>query len=247
MKSFKTYLEEKKKMKMIDKALVGALSFGVLSGGAALGKYHRMQREAQPTVVSPTPTKIVNQTPVVAQPKVDTPKKVEAPKKSAFENEHVKKLYGALVSAEHRGRVKDPYAYDAKHYVRTRAGGGASSAYGPAQITRDTARGFAIKDDPYHTSFVNQGNKFLKSHKTHAVYGLGGSGDLSGEEHHENYQKLAVHVMKSKAKEIGVDITKPLSRDDLSKMTQHWRHGISSKNKPESWYTTTVNDFYYGK
>jgi hypothetical protein len=189
---------------------------------------------------------------VAAKPPVIAAKpKVAAP--NPFENEHVKRLYGAMVAAEHRGVVKDPYSYDKKLYVRTRDDprrrkkkGEHSTAYGPLQITASTARGFADPKNDYHTSFVSQGKRFMAGHSD-PVYGYGGHGDLSGEEHHHNYQQMAVHVMKGKAKELKIDITKPLSDTDLARFAQHWRHGAGSGKQPEKWYSDTVSNFYRGK
>ena len=239
MKSFKQHCIEEG---FLDKALAGALTLGAVSAGAV--GYRMMNPHQQPT--QPTqPTQTTDVQPQVEQtPKVQTETKPQI-QQHQFSSEHSKKLYGAIVSAEHRGHVNDPYAYDPDLAIRTRAGKGKSSAFGPLQITRNTARGFMDTKNPYHVAFVQQGSNFLKSNVTHPNYGLGKSGDLGGEEHHASYQAFAEHIMRKKGKEIGVDIDKPLSRQELAKFTQHWRHGISSQNKPESWYSTTINNYYY--
>lgn len=257
MKSFKQFIEEakvvkksvKKKSGFLDKALGVSLAFGAASGLLAGGKMLSNRNISQDIQTSTPVRQVISQPAQVQQPKISTPVQVKQPQKKTgyqFENEHVKKLYGALVSAEHRGNVKDPYAYDPGHYIRTRAGGGVSSAYGPMQITRNTARGYADPKNKYHQDFVAQGSKFLKSHVEDPTHGLGGKGSLHGEHHHGNYQDFAVHIMKSKAKELKMDITKPLSQRDLSRFTQHWRHGSASGKQPEKWYSSTVNKYYYG-
>lgn len=245
MKSFKTHVNEAKKGGFVDKAFKAAMAFGAASGVMAGAKV--LSNRAAPAPAPQQPTRVVQTAPVQTRP-VTQQVQTEPQKKAGyqFENEHVKKLYGALVSAEHRGNVKDPYAYDPAHYIRTRAGGGASSAYGPLQITRNTARGYADPKNKYHQDYVAQGNKFLSSHVKDATHGLGGKGSLHGEEHHGSYQDFAVHVMKGKAKELKLDITKPLSQKDLARFTQHWRHGSGTAKQPEKWYSSTVNKYYYG-
>lgn len=272
MKSFKQFTEEakvvkktikkpvKKKTGFLDKALSASLAFGAASALLAGGKMLSNRNISQNVQTSTPVRQVIPQQSQVSQQRVpapvqaqqqrtSAPVQVQQPQKNTgyqFENEHVKKLYGALVSAEHRGHVKDPYAYDPAHYIRTRAGGGVSSAYGPMQITRNTARGYADPKNKYHQDFVAQGSKFLKSHVEDPTHGLGGKGSLHGEHHHGNYQEFAVHIMKSKAKELKMDITKPLSQRDLSRFTQHWRHGSASGKQPEKWYSSTVNKYYYG-
>ena len=67
-----------------------------------------------------------------------------------FFNQHIARLHGAIVNAEHfiapDKPITDPFAYEENRYIRTTKrpdpGKKASSAYGPGQITRDTARGF---------------------------------------------------------------------------------------------------------
>ena len=243
MKSFKTHVNEAKKGGFVDKAFKTAMAFGAASGVLAGSK-------ALSTRAAPVPQQAIRVTQTAPAQAIPATQQVQAqPQKKAgyqFENEHVKKLYGAVVSAEHRGNVKDPYAYDPAHYIRTRAGGGSSSAYGPMQITRNTARGYADPKNKYHQDYVAQGNRFLSSNVKDATHGLGGKGSLHGEEHHGSYQDFAVHIMKGKAKELKLDITKPLSQKDLARFTQHWRHGSGSGKQPEKWYSSTVNKYYYG-
>lgn len=240
MKTFKQYITEKRKGKLIDKVFGASLAFGAASGLLAFGK--AMSNNNPQQRITNTSRNIASSPSV----KVAAAKPAEEKKSNQyqFENDNVKKLYGALVSAEHRGNVEDPHAYDPKHYIRTKAGKGTSSAYGPLQITRNTARGYADPNNQYHTNFVAQGSRFLKSKIDDPVHGLGGAGTLSGEEHHANYQEFASHVMQQKAKELKMDINKPLTPQQLAAFTQHWRHGKQSGNQPESWYSATVNKYY---
>lgn len=164
------------------------------------------------------------------QPEVDDP----------FEgNPQLKSLYGGFVNAEHTGsKIKDPFAFNPQIFVRTRAGGGKSSAYGPVQITGSTVRGFmktqpdlfkTIK--PYADQFVAQGSRMLKSDIKDPKYGLGCTGDLCDEKQHANYQKLAVAIIKGKAKEKGLDLSKPLSDQQVNTLVTSWR-GADEKADP---------------
>lgn len=233
MKTFKEHCIDEG---FLNKALAGALTLGAVSAGSV--GYRMMNPHQQPTQTTAV------QPQVEQTPKVQTETKPQI-QQHQFGSEHAKRLYGALVSAEHKGNVTDPFAYDPGLAIRTRAGGGSSSAFGPLQITKPTARGFMDRNNPYHVAFVEQASKFLNSNPKHSTYGLGGSGDLGGEEHHANYQAFGEHVMRGKAKELGINIDKPLSKQELTRFTQHWRHGISSPNRPEKWYTATVNNYYY--
>lgn len=226
------------------KQLLGGLAAGGLIGfGAAQIKNAQNQQQAPEQRIAT----VAPAAPVVTQQKPQI--KQEQPKQQQFQfhNDHVKRLYGALVSAEHRGHVKDPYAYDPNLAIRTKAGKGTSSAYGPLQITRNTARGYMDPNNQYHAAFVDQGSKFLKAKTNDPVHGLGGEGTLSGEDYHDDYQSLAQHVMFGKAKELKIDITKPLNQNDLDRFVQHWRHGKESGKSPEKWYTDTTRQFYLNK
>jgi hypothetical protein len=163
-----------------------------------------------------------------------------APVEDPFEgNLQLKSIYRGIVGAEHTAaKVEDPFAFNKNLYIRTKAGGGKSSAYGPVQITASTARGF-MKTQPqlfkgiedYSKQFVTQGTKMLKADIKDPKYGLGCVGDLCDEKHHSNYQKMAVAIIKGKAKEKGLDLTKPLSDQDLSKFVGYWR-GADEKTDP---------------
>lgn len=154
-------------------------------------------------------------------------------------NQQLKALYSGFVGAEHTSeKIEDPYAFNPKLFVRTRAGGGASSAYGPVQMTASTVKGFmktqpdlfkTIK--PYADQFVEQGTKMLKADDKDPKYGLGCVGDLCDEKHNINYQKMATAVIKGKAKEKGIDISKPLSDKDLNTLVSYWR-GATEQQDP---------------
>lgn len=147
------------------------------------------------------------------------------------ENKQIKNLYGAIVAAEHEGaQVEDPFAFDKKLYIRTKAGGGKSTAYGPAQITVSTAKGFKktqpelFKDiEDYTNQYVAQGNKMLKADVKDPTYGLGCVGDLCNPQQHTDYQKLSSAIIQGKAKEKNIDLSKPISDQQLNTFIQSWR------------------------
>jgi hypothetical protein len=239
------HLEEGLKTNILSGLLAAG---GIIGGTASYNKY--MSQNSVPS----EKTNIVAKPKQVTRPITQVTQQTIAPQTTppteesfVFHNDHVKKLYGALVSAEHRGNVTDPYAYDPKLAIRTKAGNGTSSAYGPLQITRNTARGYADPNNAYHTAFVNQGSEFLKAKNNDVVHGLGGKGTLSDEEYHDDYQQLAQHVMFGKASELGIDITKPLNPKEFDAFVQHWRHGKGSGKSPEKWYTDTTRSFYFNK
>lgn len=166
-------------------------------------------------------------------------------------NETVRRLYGAIVSAEHEGeKIEDPYAFNEKLYIRTKAGGGKSTAYGPAQITYSTAKGF-LKTQPklfadnteYMNSYITQGGRMLKADVKDKKYGLGCVGDLCAPEHHKKYQKMAAGVILGKAKEKKIDLSKDLSDKDLDTFIAYWR-GADEKADPR--YFKTVRKTYRG-
>jgi len=154
-------------------------------------------------------------------------------------NPQLRSIYGGIVGAEHTAsNVDDPFAFNKGLYIRTKAGAGKSSAYGPVQITASTAKGF-MKTQPnlfkgiedYSNQFVTQGNRMLKADVKDPKYGLGCVGDLCDEKQHLNYQKMAVAIIKGKAKEKGLDLTKPLSDQDISTFVGYWR-GADEKTDP---------------
>ena len=166
-------------------------------------------------------------------------------------NETVRRLYGAIVSAEHEGeKIEDPYAFNEKLFIRTRAGGGKSTAYGPAQITYSTAKGFLktqpnlfAKNPDYTNAFIAQGGKMLKADVKDKKYGLGCVGDLCAPENNKKYQQMAAAIILGKAKEKKIDLSKDLSDQDLNKFIGYWR-GADEKADPR--YFATLRKAYRG-
>jgi hypothetical protein len=140
-----------------------------------------------------------------------------------------------LASAEHRGRLKaSVFEYDPSLYIRT---GGAdprkpksvSSAYGPFQFTKSTIEDLSKRhpkifsgSEDYVSKFVEQGKKMIKS-PADPKYGYKGSGDLSGEEYHQDYMDMSRAALSAMAKDIKVDLSKPLSPEDEKKLVTRFR------------------------
>ena len=149
-----------------------------------------------------------------------------------------------LASAEHRGRLKGSvFEYDPSLYIRT---GGAdprkpksvSSAYGPFQFTKSTIEDLSKRhpkifsgSEDYVGKFVEQGKKMIQS-PADPKYGYKGSGDLSGKEYHQDYMDMSRAALSAMAKDIKVDLSKPLSPEDEKKLVTRFR-GLS----PEPAYT----------
>lgn len=148
-------------------------------------------------------------------------------------------VYKALVAAEHRGTdIGNPLEYNAGQYIRTRAGAN-SSAYGPAQITKSTAAGFArtqpdlfTGQEDYMKEYETQGNSMLGNAKEGDVCGPGGCGTLSDEKYHKPYQQMAASVIRGKKRELKIDDTKEMSPEDRERFFQSWR-GASRQDDPE--------------
>ena len=148
-----------------------------------------------------------------------------------------------LASAEHRGKLKGSiFEYDPTFYVRT---GGAdprnpksvSSAYGPFQFTKSTIADLSARhpkifsgSEEYVKKFVEQGNKMIQS-PNDPKYGYKGSGDLGGEEYHKPYMDMSRAALSAMAKDIKVDLSKPLSPEEEQKLIIRFR-GM----KPEAAY-----------
>ena len=173
-------------------------------------------------------------------PKAEEPKKPDIDAEDPFEgNEQVRRIYSGLVAAEHtaefsankkRPAITNPLEFNERLYKRTEEKSGVSSAYGPVQIVRNTAKGF-LKTRPdlfkgneeYAQQFVEQGNKFLSAKGTPGKYGPGCTGDLCDEKYHKPYQKLAVSIIKGKAAEKKIDLTKPMTEKDVETFVGYWR------------------------
>lgn len=146
-----------------------------------------------------SPTETQTQNPVVSS--VPEQQAQEAPTNEAKTqfSPGVTNLYHAISDVE-TGGESDPY-------VRTKAaeGGKASSAFGPAQITRDLMKDFysnhadelTDSEKDYAKRFIEQGNKMLKAKPNDPVYGYGKSGELNTPEDRQLYDVVAQKILKS--------------------------------------------------
>ena len=127
-------------------------------------------------------------------------------------------LYNAIEKHEHRGAI-DEKDYDS--FIRTKAKGSGSSAYGPVQLTRNklldlTTPGkrayYDIEnvDATFHNAIVEQGNNFLEfggsdmpeggvteDGRDVSMYDYGGSGVLGNTtKDREKYKELALTILE---------------------------------------------------
>ena len=206
-------------------ALGGALAIPTAKyvATAARGAFEKSSANITPAVATP-----------IVRPIVNPAEKAISIIPEHFQNENLRRLYAGFVNAEHRGSPSvgssaDQFQYHPSLYIRNKHSK-ASSAYGPVQLTRNTLDDhfkrnpeFFKGQEEYVGKFLNQGTTMLHSDRMHPTHGLGGVGTLSGEEYHQAYQKVAVGVMKSMAQDIKVDLDKPLSAADHSRMIRRWR------------------------
>lgn len=170
--------------------------------------------------------------------------------------DHLRSFYRALVSAEHRGVVKDPSKFDKNLFIRTKyqPKNNISTAYGPAQITLQTAQDAITRHksefDPntieYVNQFIEQGKKMKTSKADDSKYGYGCEGDLCDEKYQEPYESMSTSIIKGKLKDANISYDKPLEGEALTKATERWR-GVSEKEDPEYFkivrekYTSALN------
>lgn len=220
-------------------ALGGAL------GIAGAGGYHMTKQSPQP---------VQQQTQQVVQQQA-TPQQQAAPQKQEkapfqWSTPHMGWFLGAVASQEHKAGAKVPHTqYDPRFAIRTKVpgeGSKKSSAFGRFQITGSTVEDH-LKRYPEHFKgledyagkFVKQSKKFLTAKDNDPVYGLGGAGDLSGEEHHEDYLRLTDAIARGKLRDRKIDPNNP--NMDMNKAIHSWR-GVPEDKDPSyyrgarAWY-----------
>jgi LysM repeat protein len=170
-------------------------------------------------------------------------------------NDYVTSLYRALISAEHRGVVKDPTKFDKKLYIRTKykPKDDISTAYGPGQITGTTIEdarkrrpeNFSKDDDEFLNAFVQQGKKMKAAKPDDKTYGYGCEGDLCDEKYHEPYERAAVGVLKTKLQDAKIDPTQELTADNLTKAIRRWRGAPENDETTKSGKVVKGDPEYY--
>lgn len=124
-------------------------------------------------------------------------------------------LYKSIASAE-TGNLDN-------RFIRTKAAeSGASTAYGPAQITTTLAKDylnnqshlFNAKEINYLDRFITQGNRMLKSDDDDPVYGYGGVGVLGDKSDQRLYASVAIKM---------IDHMIEKNNGSLDKTVKRWR------------------------
>lgn len=160
----------------------------------------------------------------------------------------IDRILTGVGAAEHRGRVKGSvFDFDPSLYVRTgapdkSAGGKPSSAYGPFQFTRSTIKDLSTRhpdlfsgSEGYVSSFLTQGKKMLEN-PNDPKYGYGGSGDLASEDMHQKYIDMSRAGLAAMAKDLKIDMSKPLSTEDESRLVQRFRGRPLEKDYATAYY-----------
>ena len=226
MRTFKEYLEERNIFATA--ALTGAL----LGSGAALLKSKKDQLPLQQSpAVSVTP-RATN-----AEQAKTTVTTTEEPTQTAttqYSPSHpvVGNLLNAFSQAEHRGTGKvDFREFNPKHAIRTKAGGGKSSAWGVFQITGSTAKDFVSRkphlfDDEtkeYAYKFAKVGSNMLKADKNHPELGLGKPTSLANPDEHHLYLKMSDAVLRGMMDDMKINWKDGVDDKELVKITKRFR------------------------
>ena len=160
----------------------------------------------------------------------------------------IDRILTGVGAAEHRGRLKGSvFEFDPTLYVRTggadkRGGGKPSSAYGPFQFTKSTIQDLSQRhpdifsgSEQYVSSFIQQGRKML-ANPNDPKYGYGGSGDLATKEQHQEYMDMSRAGVDAMAKDLKIDMSKPLSPQDESRLVQRFRGVPLEKGYRDAYY-----------
>lgn len=242
----------------VDKKFMAAV-LGMATLGAGLFGYGGYKRfgafntPAQASAPQQAPQRPMAAKPAPAKPQA-APQAQPAPvqQTAAYEFSHpsIEKFLGGIAKAEHRGNKNiDHTQYDPRLMIRTKAGGGTSSAYGPYQLTRNLVKGL-VKNHPekfapikdFANEFIDQGSSFLKAKTNHPQFGLGQEGTLSGEEHHNSHMQLGDLAIQGLAKENKINYKDGMSEKEVNKMIRVWR-GVDETKDPE--YYKIVRGHYF--
>jgi hypothetical protein len=242
----------------VDKKFMAAV-LGMATLGAGLfgyGGYKRFgafNKPAQASAPQQAPQRPMVAKPAPAKPQA-APQAQPAPvqQTAAYEFSHpsIEKFLGGIAKAEHRGNKNiDHTQYDPRLMIRTKAGGGTSSAYGPYQLTRNLVKGL-VKNHPekfapikdFANEFIDQGSSFLRAKTNHPQFGLGQEGTLNGEEHHNFHMQLGDLAIQGLAKENKINYKDGMSEKEVNKMIRVWR-GVDETKDPE--YYKIVRGHYF--
>jgi hypothetical protein len=157
------------------------------------------------------------------------------------------KAYNAFNSAEMSG--VDAGNDGSGHYIRTHGANKktnpeaykkGSSAYGPTQLNKTTAKDFTTRypnafkgQEKYAKKFIGQGSQFNKFGRESEKpgydkkYEYGGKGDLSAPEYHDPYKKLNKTIMR----QMNHELRNKNSQAGIKDLVQRWR-GKSASEDP---------------
>jgi len=230
MQSFKQYLEEKNWM------VAGALTGALLGGGMAYLKNKQKDiptaetKQSEKLVVTPRASNAKQAKTVVTQTIEKEPEVV----KTKYTPSHplIGNLLDAFSQAEHRGTGTVDYrAFNPKHAIRTKAGGGKSSAWGVFQITGSTAKDFIARkphlfDDEtkeYAQKFSKVGSSMLKADKNHPELGLGKPTVLANPDEHHLYLKMSDGILRGMMDDMKINWKDGMNDQELVKITKRFR------------------------
>jgi|Laugrespbdmm15sd_2_1035082.scaffolds.fasta_scaffold16787_3 hypothetical protein len=230
MQSFKQYLEEKNWM------VAGALTGALLGGGMAYLKNKQKDiptaetKQSEKLVVTPRASNAKQAKTVVTQTIEKEPEVV----KTKYTPSHplIGNLLDAFSQAEHRGTGTVDYrAFNPKHAIRTKAGGGKSSAWGVFQITGSTAKDFIARkphlfDDEtkeYAQKFSKVGSNMLKADKNHPELGLGKPTVLANPDEHHLYLKMSDGILRGMMDDMKINWKDGMNDQELVKITKRFR------------------------
>ncbi|EJN5909410.1 hypothetical protein ABE356_000202 [Escherichia coli] len=201
--------------------------------------YSAMIAASEPTQDA-TASPDVNGMVTITLPPQEPQQHAQAAKKSSIQEQFdpgITNLYHAFSDAE-TGGESDPY-------IRTKAseGGKPSSAFGPAQITRDLMKDFVSNhgneltkaEKDFADRFIEQGNKFLKAKPNDPKYGYGKSGDLTSPEDRQMYDVVAQKILKSIVERNGNSFNKTVKAWRGKNDAAYARKVRNSFTKRQSW------------
>ncbi|ELI5583686.1 hypothetical protein MLN87_07375 [Escherichia coli] len=143
--------------------------------------------------------------------------------RSTFNPEHIEGVSDNVIML--RDALQTQETGKGNEWIRTgapdkNAGGKPSTAYGPYQLTRDTANDFAKRypdtfteeERDYLHRFDEQGKRMLKAKPSDPVYGYGKEGVLTSPRDKELYVSVYSKILQKMTEEKGGSLTKTIQR-----------------------------------
>ena len=216
--------------------VAGALTGALLGGGMAYLK-NKQKEVPQTQIKQAEPLKVTPKASNAQQSKtasVEIKEPEAAPKTSKYTPSHplIGNLLNAFSQAEHRGTGKvDFREFNPKHAIRTKAGGGTSSAWGVFQITGSTARDFVTRkphlfDDEtreYALKFADIGKQMLNAPKNHPTLGLGRPTHLANPNEHHLYLRMSDAILRGMMDDMKINWKDGIDDRELPKITKRFR------------------------